>query len=293
MFDYHDTARQLSQMLALDVEHSAITAGHERQNFVDWHGLAHLLGQVMAQPKCRIIGVSGSQGSGKSTLSRILAEQASEVTGQSCVSLSLDDYYLSQVQRAGLAQRVHPLLQTRGVPGTHDVQWLRATLNQVGQQTSITYPRFDKAADNPAAPVEGVIDKLVLEGWCLGVSPQPETELAAAINVLEQQEDPAGTWRRWVNQQIEDHYLALWAQVDFWVHLRMPSFAQVLEWRSLAERQLAPQRQMSTTQLQRFVAHYERLTRWLWDSPWPTPGVLVELDTDHNVMAVQVGQAPT
>ena len=32
-----------------------------------------------------------------------------------------DDFYLTQAQRQDLAQQIHPLLKSRGVPGTHDV----------------------------------------------------------------------------------------------------------------------------------------------------------------------------
>src|SRR5690606_41264080 len=35
--------------------------------------------------------------------------------------ISLDDVYLTHDARQHLAATVHPLLQTRGVPGTHDV----------------------------------------------------------------------------------------------------------------------------------------------------------------------------
>ena len=35
--------------------------------------------------------------------------------------LSLDDLYLPKAERLRLARDVHPLLATRGVPGTHDV----------------------------------------------------------------------------------------------------------------------------------------------------------------------------
>src|SRR5689334_18588644 len=67
-----------------------------------------------------VFGVCGSQGLGKSTLARVLKEALLEAHGLSVAVLSLDDLYLSSAERARLARDVHPLLKTRGVPGTHD-----------------------------------------------------------------------------------------------------------------------------------------------------------------------------
>ena len=124
---------------------------------------------------------------------------------------------------------------------------------------------------------------LVLEGWCLGVVPQPDKLLNEPCNALERAEDPDGTWRRYVNEQIREHYQPLWQFVDLWVHLRVPGFAQVVAWRTQQEQQLPPTRRMSTPAIARFIAHYERVTRWLWQSPPLGPGMVVRLDQDHNV----------
>src|SRR6187402_352808 len=74
-----------------------------------------------------ILGISGLQGSGKSTLAASLIEAAKE-RGWSAVSLSLDDVYLTRAEREALGRQVHPLLRTRGVPGTHDLTLLASTL---------------------------------------------------------------------------------------------------------------------------------------------------------------------
>src|SRR4051812_33755031 len=70
-----------------------------------------------------ILGISGLQGSGKSTLATELIDAARR-RGWSAVSLSLDDVYLTRAERESLARAVHPLLRTRGVPGTHDLTLL-------------------------------------------------------------------------------------------------------------------------------------------------------------------------
>jgi len=61
-----------------------------------------------------VLGIAGAQGSGKSTIARALAARFG------CPVLSLDDLYLDGAARQRLAETVHPLLRTRGVPGTHD-----------------------------------------------------------------------------------------------------------------------------------------------------------------------------
>jgi D-glycerate 3-kinase len=61
-----------------------------------------------------------AQGSGKTTLARALATAAT-AQGITTACLSLDDLYLTRAERLELSAKVHPLLATRGVPGTHDV----------------------------------------------------------------------------------------------------------------------------------------------------------------------------
>ena len=79
-----------------------------------------------------IFGISGGQGAGKSTLCAALA-QTLATKGKKALTLSLDDFYLSKAAREHLAQTVHPLCATRGVPGTHNVDLLAQVLNGLAQ----------------------------------------------------------------------------------------------------------------------------------------------------------------
>ncbi|MFI4970120.1 MAG: hypothetical protein ACHP7D_07925, partial [Lysobacterales bacterium] len=74
-----------------------------------------------------LAGLSGLQGSGKSTFARQLVA-AANARGVRSEALSLDDFYLGRRARMRLAREVHPLLATRGVPGTHDPDLLARTL---------------------------------------------------------------------------------------------------------------------------------------------------------------------
>src|SRR4051812_24782738 len=67
-----------------------------------------------------VAGLCGSQGSGKSTMALFLQVLLQD-RGLKTAILSLDDLYLTLPERERLAADVHPLLRTRGVPGTHDV----------------------------------------------------------------------------------------------------------------------------------------------------------------------------
>ena len=82
----------------------------------------------------RVVAITGSQGSGKSTLAKILVRQLNDL-GKSAACVSLDDFYLPKQDRIELGRRVHPLLVTRGVPGTHDSGRLGQVLKQVASSS--------------------------------------------------------------------------------------------------------------------------------------------------------------
>ncbi|MET0815794.1 MAG: kinase, partial [Pseudoxanthomonas sp.] len=74
-----------------------------------------------------VFAIAGLQGSGKSTLAAQIAALA-HARGRSVAVLSIDDFYLSKDRRQLLARQVHPLLATRGPPGTHDLPLALETL---------------------------------------------------------------------------------------------------------------------------------------------------------------------
>ena len=71
------------------------------------------------------IGISGSQGSGKTTLNRELVKTLkSEPYNLSIVNISLDDLYLTNKEQNEVAEANagNELLKYRGSPGTHDIE---------------------------------------------------------------------------------------------------------------------------------------------------------------------------
>ncbi len=215
-----------------------------------------------------VVGISGAQGTGKSTLAHQLQDILSEKYAVAC--LSMDDLYLNQDNRRGLAQNIHPLFQTRGVPTTHDVALGIHTLMQLkGGQGEVLLPRFDKQTDNPKPHSEwevyqNPVDIVLFEGWCLGMQAQGDADLAEPMNVLEAEEDKGGVWRKQANAALKGEYQTLFAMVDRLIYLQPPSFEAVFDWRKQQEVETFihhPEQGMNDAELTRFMAHFERLTR--------------------------------
>lgn len=236
-----------------------------------------------------LLGINGAQGSGKSTLARFLQRALAQRELRVAV-VSLDDFYLSGAARRQLAATVHPLLATRGVPGTHDVAELRrclAALRAASANSVTSWPTFDKAADEPAPQQQqfhGRADAILLEGWCVGTAPEDAAQLNAPLNDLEATADADGRWRNYVNARLADDYAALFAELDCLCFLRIPDFSVVRRWRGLQETRLVAQRGggMSGTELEQFIQHFERLTRAALRSLPDHADCLLEFDEQHR-----------
>jgi len=287
LFDWPSAQRRASDQLDQKLLFPEPAPG-----YADWRQASALIASVALATGARVVAISGSQGSGKSTLAQCL-QNTLIAAGEQAAAVSIDDFYLTRAARTALAEQVHPLLQTRGVPGTHDWQWLHRVLDEVHSgNTHLRVPVFDKGLDDRVGEREMEAGILVFEGWCLGVKAQPESALVTPCNALERDEDVAGKWRHWVNDQLHQHYESLWQKVDLWVHLRVPGFAQVQAWRTQQEQQIPLERRMNEDQITRFIAHYQRLTEALWQQIPDTPGFVLQLDELHQVTQVTVSLRP-
>lgn len=239
-----------------------------------------------------IIGLCGAQGSGKSTLANAL-RRALVAGGVSAATLSLDDLYLTKAERHAMARKVHPLFATRGVPGTHDIALGEHVLAELDLGEPIRLPQFDKAADDrmpeSAWPlIEPPLDVLIFEGWCVGAQPEDANALASPINDLEADEDRDGIWRRAVNDALAGGYQRLFARLDRLILLAAPSFEIVPRWRREQEMALRRTRPeggaiMDSKALDRFVQHYERITRHILLEMPTRADLVLRLDDNRRV----------
>ena len=250
-----------------------------------------------------VVGVNGAQGAGKSTLCRLLQVVLEQGFGQRVTGLSIDDLYLTHAERKRLSQQIHPLLATRGVPGTHDVDLgikLLKRLRRLEAGQNLAIPLFDKAIDDRLRQEEwrqvtGPLDLILFEGWCVGALPQSEEALFESVNILEREEDSDGIWRRYVNQQLQEGYLRLFAELDYLIMLKVPGMESVMNWRSLQEQKLSSvsgqkdnHQIMDTAALKRFIMHYERLTRAMLDEMPNRAELVLELNVEHQIDGVVI-----
>jgi D-glycerate 3-kinase len=236
-----------------------------------------------------ILGLSGAQGSGKSTAVTRLQERL----GDRLAVLSLDDFYLPLAERQHLADTVSPLLATRGVPGTHDIGWLTSTIERLRQSSpedSASIPRFDKASDDRLPPSEwaritGRPDLIVVEGWCIGALAAPDFLSAPPLNEVERTDENMAC-RRFQQAALTGPYLDLWRTFDAFMHLVPPSWETVAVWRK--QQEIAnlglgsdPLPADRAAWVDRFIQHYERITRDM-AAGHRMPGDVVQLDAQRR-----------
>jgi len=243
-----------------------------------------------------IIGINGAQGSGKSTLSKILSELLQHGFDKKVATLSIDDLYKTQQQRTEMAKSVHPLFKTRGVPGTHDIELGISLLTQLKQQTGKTLlPVFDKALDDRKHKIDwqtvnDKVDIVLFEGWCVGSVAEEEHMLTEGINELEKTEDQLMHWRQYANQQLSGDYQQLFSLIDKLIMLKIPAFEKVVEWRTLQEDKLsqtsnkkAASQTMSSTEIRHFIMHFERITRHTLREMPQRADVVLDINDNHQI----------
>lgn len=246
-----------------------------------------------------VLGINGAQGTGKSTLAGALSLALEKIHHLSTTVISIDDLYLTRADRQTLARDIHPLLATRGVPGTHDValgNWIIADL-LAGNPCRI--PRFDKSRDDRAPDsqwthIESPVDVILFEGWCVGAIPEPVEALAVPANPLEASEDPQAVWRTYVNDALAGPYARLFSSIHKLVMLCPPGFECIRDWRGEQEEKLRqrflsrgetlPAGVMGDDELARFIMHYERITRWMIHEMPSRADLVFAMNPDRSIV---------
>lgn len=246
-----------------------------------------------------LISINGAQGTGKSTLTLFIKHLIELNTDFHVANISLDDFYFTRLTREKLANDIHPLLITRGVPGTHDMEMIENCLDSLMNRHECTIPVFDKSIDdrlnndkwvkynNKNHPATEII---LFEGWCNNSPYQTAEELIKPINELEENEDKDGSWRSYVNEQLKLYHKKIFNLSDISIMLKAPNFEKVYEWRKLQEEKLqninktkTDSRIMSSNDLNRFIQHFERITRNTLNKLPETADIVIPVLNDHSI----------
>ena len=255
----------------------------------DYRELAAFLSHTVREHDLKCIGLAGGQGTGKTTLSTLLVK-AGAYFGERIQVLSIDDFYLTKEERTRLAKTVHPLLATRGPPGTHDIAWLIRTVSSLRAGSPCSIPHFDKGLDDRDEEriLEEPVDRVVIEGWCVGAAPYPEDHLGSPINELERLNDPQSTWRSYTMDCLRDDYQTLNKLIDCLVFLKVPDMDAVRRWRLQQESERDVSQRKTAQEIDEFVAYYERLTLWMMLDTTERAHVVVSLDKDHSIASTTI-----
>jgi D-glycerate 3-kinase len=190
--------------------------------------------QSLARPL--IQGVLGGQGTGKTTICRVL-KLILNAWGIRAESLSIDDLYKTYADRQAL-QLQDPRLIWRGPPGTHDLDLGRSVVEQVlAKSAIIVLPQFDKYAyggqgDRTQPKAIEPVDVLFFEGWFVGARSIPSAKFDSAPDPIVTDADRQ--FARDMNDALKG-YEPLWDQLDALLILNPVDYRFSLDWRWEAE----------------------------------------------------------
>ena len=243
--------------------------------------------------RTKLIGLSGGQGAGKSTITGILKFIFKKKYNLNICCFSLDDFYKTKKERIKMSKKVHQLFLTRGVPGTHDLNLLMKTIKKLKEKKfkTVFIPKFDKSSDdrfkkNKWQKIKKRPDIIILEGWCVGARNQKKSELKSPLNYIEKKYDKNLTWRNTVNNYLKNKYKKLFKRIDKLIYLKAPNFNDIFRWRLLQEQKMKltskSKNTMSKTQVKEFIMFYERITKNMMRDFSKISDLTVFLDKSHR-----------
>ena len=240
--------------------------------------------------------ISGSQGIGKTTILEILNRNFHKFFGKKILSLSLDDFYYDKAKREILSKNIHPLLRTRGVPGTHNTKEI---LNVIKKFNKSEYPVkvsiFDKLKDSRRKKqriINGKTDIIILEGWCCGSPPINKKYLQKNINILEKRFDKKLIWRNFYNNKLKNEYSELFKKFDKLIYFKAPNFSHVFDWRLKQEKNMNitknSKQTMNKKKIAEFIQHYEKVTKWMMKVLPTKADLTVYINTNQNIKKISI-----
>ena len=231
--------------------------------------------------------VSGPQGSGKTTFTGVIKKELTKKKLKVLV-LSIDDFYFGKKDRLQLSKKISPLLQTRGVPGTHNLKYLKDVLNIFLNNKKCTYklPKFSKAEDDLLPSqfhlLQFPYDFFILEGWCINYQGEKLVTLKKPVNSMEQKHDQKLQWRKFVNKKSKEYFKTIYSKSHCSIFLRIPSFKYVFQYRKKQEMGIPKHKRMDDGQLKKFISFYERITKNLLRTKKNKFNIEITIKPNHN-----------
>ena len=247
-----------------------------------------------------IVGLSGGQGTGKTTISSIMSIILKKYFKLNIFKISIDDFYKTRKERFLLSKKIHNLLKTRGVPGTHDTNIILDFLNKVKHKNfkPLKLPKFNKATDDRFKKelwysINKRPDVIIFEGWCIGARPQKNYQLKKHINSVEKLNDQNLIWRKYVNYQLKKNYRKLFNQLNCLLYLKAKNFNLLQKWRLKQERKLLTFSKeyknlkiMNKKEVINFMKTYERITENMFKDAPKYASIILNLNSNHQIKSV-------
>jgi len=255
-----------------------------------------------SKKKPLLIGLAGGQGTGKTTISSIIKIILIRYFKFKVFKISLDDFYKTRKQRYQLSKKIHPLLMTRGAPGTHDVNLISHFLRNTKKKKfkALNLPKFDKSIDDRTKKkkwykVKSRPDIIIFEGWCVGAKPQKNMELIKPINSLEKIFDKSMKWRKYVNFQLTNKYKKFHNLIDCLLYLKAKDFSLLKRWRLKQEKKLLLKYKgkkklkiMNKDEVLKFMMTYQRVTEQMFRTAEKFSSIVMMLNDKHQITNIKI-----
>ena len=246
------------------------------------------------------IGLAGGQGTGKTTISSILKIILINYFKLNVFKISIDDFYKTRKDRINLSKRIHPMLLTRGVPGTHDIKMILDFFKNSKKKKfkKMKLPLFDKSIDDRLPKkkwyeIKKRPDVIILEGWCVGAKAQTNQEIKKSMNSMEKKMDKQLKWRKFVNYNLQTSYKKLFKQLDTLLYLKASNFNQLRKWRLKQEKKLKIQTKnkknlkiMDKKDVISFMQTYQRITENMFKNVPKYASIVMNLNSSHQIKSV-------
>ena len=243
------------------------------------------------------VGLAGGQGTGKTTTSSLIKIILTKYFKLKVFKISIDDFYKTRKERISLSKRVHPMLLTRGVPGTHDIHMILNFFRKVKSRKfkRLRLPTFNKAVDDRFNKkkwydLNQKPDVIIFEGWCVGAKPENNITLKKTINSMEKAKDQKQIWRKYVNQQLKSKYKNLYSQLNCLIYLKAKNFSLLQEWRLKQERKLlfkskknSKSKIMNKEDVLSFMQTYQRITQNMFKNMPKHASIIFNLNSNHQI----------